>query len=523
MIYPKLKRIRVLTALFFFILLSALFLDIHGIFNTQYSDYVLSLQFIPSIINFVSIPSILAAGFIVILILTVFYGRVYCSFLCPLGILMDSILFIKRKFAKKKRDIFDYQKPQNIWRYSVLAITVISLFAGSLIVILLLDPYSNFGRIITQIFRPPLEFANNILVYVLEVFDYYEIKPVDYSLWQPFAFSFSVMILAIVVFLTIISGRLFCNTLCPVGITLGLFSKFSLFKINVDELTCTGCGLCEKVCKAQCIDSSEKQIDFDRCVACYNCFDSCPTIGLVFRTAKKQIKSPIEIVDIPKRNFIIALGAFFLSNSLIVKAQEKINVYVKNKIPVYRVKPISPPGSISIANMIEKCTACQMCVSACPTKVLQPSFLDYGLTGMMVPKMDNVSGFCNYDCTICGEVCPTDAILPTKIEEKKLIQIGKVILIKDNCVVYTQKTDCGACAEHCPTKSVRMEIDDDVKLRAPFITQELCIGCGACEYICPTIPYKSIYVESNQIHLAAKPPEKIEAKPSFEVEDDFPF
>ena len=197
-------------------------------------------------------------------------------------------------------------------------------------------------------------------------------------------------------------------------------------------------------------------------------------------------------------------------------------------MPVIRKNPISPPGSLSLEHFTGNCTACSLCVSACPTQVLQPSFLEYGFIGMLQPRLDNSKGFCNYECTACMEVCPAGAILPQPLYDKKLIQIGKAKFIKENCVVETQGTDCGACAEHCPTKAVRMVEYSHPKypgkfLKIPEVTEEICIGCGACEYACPAKPWRSIYVESNEVHALAKKPAEDKVEQEVSEEEDFPF
>ncbi len=218
------------------------------------------------------------------------------------------------------------------------------------------------------------------------------------------------------------------------------------------------------------------------------------------------------------------LEYFFLVHKLVLKAQEKIiEVYKENTTPVIRNSAVSPPGSISIENFTDNCTACHLCVSSCPTQVLQPSFLEYGILGIMQPRMDYIAGYCNYDCTICTEVCPSGAIQNRSSESKKLIQLGKAKFIKENCVVYTQKTDCGACAEHCPTKAVRMELDIEVNKKAPHIDEEICVGCGACEYACPTKPYKAIYVEGNPVHQIAKKPKEEKLEEVIDLKEEFPF
>jgi ferredoxin len=143
------------------------------------------------------------------------------------------------------------------------------------------------------------------------------------------------------------------------------------------------------------------------------------------------------------------------------------------------------------------------------------------MQGLMQPYMDYHSGFCNFDCTLCSEICPAGAILPVDPEVKKLEQIGIAKFIEGNCVVYTDNTDCGACSEHCPTKAVDMVPYKD-GLTIPKVDETICIGCGACEYACPTRPYRAIYVEGNLVHKQAEKPVHEEIK----IEDkgeDFPF
>ncbi|MBK7978646.1 MAG: 4Fe-4S binding protein [Ignavibacteriae bacterium] len=312
---------------------------------------------------------------------------------------------------------------------------------------------------------------------------------------------------------------------CPIGTFLGILSKFSIYKIAVIEQNCISCGDCETVCKANCIESESQKVDFTRCVGCFNCFDVCPSIGISYvpRYSLKSKKINKLSRNSSRRNFLINIGIFIFGSNLILKAQKKIEVYKDSKIPVIRKTPISPPGSISVENFIDKCTACSLCVASCPTQVLQPSFLEYGLLGIFQPRMDYLKSYCNYDCVICSEVCPTGAIIPQNLEKKQLIQLGKAKFVKENCVVYSQKTDCGACAEHCPTKAVEMIFDKTVKLKAPFLKEEICIGCGACEHACPTKPYKSIYVEGNSIHQTAQKPKTEKINEKIDLKEEFPF
>jgi len=149
--------------------------------------------------------------------------------------------------------------------------------------------------------------------------------------------------------------------------------------------------------------------------------------------------------------------------------------------------------------------------------------LEYGLLGIMQPRMDFKTSYCDFDCVICTEVCPSGAILPQDVETKHTIQLGITKFVKDNCIVYTEKTDCGACAEHCPTKAVKMVLDPEVNKKAPFVTDDICIGCGACEFACPTKPYKAIYVESKEIHQIAQKPKEEKIDQNVDYSEEFPF
>jgi ferredoxin len=182
--------------------------------------------------------------------------------------------------------------------------------------------------------------------------------------------------------------------------------------------------------------------------------------------------------------------------------------------------PVCPPGGLGIEDFNKYCTACSLCISACPNGVLQPAFTQYGIAGLMQPVMDYHKSFCTYNCIICTEICPTNALHPLVLEAKKLTQIGKAKFIKDNCIVKTEKTACGACSESCPTKAVHM-IPYEGNLLIPEVTEDICIGCGHCEYACPTVPYKAIFVDGNPIHAAAKKPENVKSEIKTPVE--FPF
>ncbi|MEA3476839.1 MAG: 4Fe-4S binding protein [Bacteroidota bacterium] len=520
-----LKRIRVVIAAVFFVFTFLIFIDFTSLLSTGLIDAIVYLQFTPSLIKFLTLLSYTALGFLIITLSTFLIGRFYCSAICPLGIMQDIFIFLKRKFGKVQSYKFRKAKP---WvRYGILGITIITLVTGNMFLLILLDPYSLFGKISGNLFRPLIILLNNAAAKGLSTFDIFWLFPHDIKSvsWAGIIFSLGIFILLI--WMSLRYGRLYCNLICPLGTFLGLTSRFSLFKISLDQDACTMCGRCSSVCKAECIDSLNKTVDFSRCVACFNCLSSCPQEGVYFAIPRKKentVQSRLTEVDPVKRDFLKTSGAMVLglvASSKILQAQQRRRRFRNSKepVPVHKEFPVAPPGAKSIDHYNAHCTACYLCVSICPTQVLQPALMAWGLKGFMQPQMDYMVNYCNFDCLKCGEVCPTGAILPLDIEVKHVTQMGKVHFIKQNCVVYTDNTDCGACSEHCPTKAVNMKPYKKT-LFIPYVIPEICVGCGACEYACPTDP-KSIYVDGNPVHQEADKPEvrKIEE----EVSDEFPF
>ncbi|PKL81976.1 MAG: hypothetical protein CVV24_12530 [Ignavibacteriae bacterium HGW-Ignavibacteriae-3] len=523
-----LRKIRIFVSMLFIVPTTFLLIDIYGIIPPDISNKILFLQFIPSVLKYITVFSVTASGFIAVLLITLLFGRVYCSSICPLGVMQDVINWISGKIKRKKKRTFDFLREQKILRFVLLVLPIAFFLFGSSFALNLLDPYSLYGRFSGNFLRPLLVGANNLAAYFFELLRIYAVYPYSLKEFNHWPFLITVLFFAFVAVMAWKKGRLYCNTVCPVGTLLGYLSKLSLFKILINHEDCLSCGICAKECKASCIDSENKTVDMTRCVLCFDCIPSCPTEGITFGNSFREIRkgnyAQTEIqVDNSKRDFLTKASVYFLSFSAIAaQVKKKIVVTKPSTIPVFRKNAVSPPGSVSIDRFNGRCTACHLCVSSCPTQVLQPSFLEYGFLGMLQPRMDNITSFCNFECKICADVCPTGAILPIDLEKKKLTQIGKAKFVKDNCIVQTQKTDCGACSEHCPTKAVRM-IAFEGALLIPEVRDDYCIGCGACEYACPTIPYKAIYIEGNRSHQIAKKNTELKKQEVINTEEDFPF
>ncbi len=516
-----LKKIRVILALLFITPVAAIFLDFTASIPASWSTGFFSLQVFPNLTKLFTGLTMTSIGLVVVFVLTVLFGRVYCSTICPLGTLQDVVIRISDRM--QRRSWYRYKPAPLVIHYGLLAVSVAAGLAGSMALIDLFEPFSNFGRILTNLGDPVVVSVNNAVAFILGRFGIFALYRVPLIHLQLVVLLYTLGFLAFIIYLSLVHGRLFCNLLCPTGAVLGIVSRVSLFKIGIVEERCTDCGLCEMVCKANCIHSDTRKIDFHACVGCFNCIDACPTVALKFEGLwKKKPEAKLVPVNVPRRAF---LGALLATSSSVMLAGEGNASETPPKTVSFdesRWMPVTPPGSQGMSRFSNLCTACQLCVSVCPTQVLAPSLFEYGLAGVLQPKMNYAANYCNYECVLCSEVCPTGAILPIDIPAKKEIQLGKAAFVKDDCIVITKKKDCGACSEHCPTKAVKM-VPYEGKLLLPELNNDICVGCGACEHACPTTPRRAIYVVANPVHLKAQKPKVEKLENPLEIQKDFPF
>ncbi len=493
-----LRKIRLTLAILFFALITFLFLDFTGSIHAWFG-WMAKLQFLPAMLA-------VNAGIILFLVaLTFICGRIYCSVICPLGVFQDIVSWI-RSHRKKYR--FSYSPEKRWLRYGVLALFIIALIAGFGSFVALLDPYGSYGRIASSLLAPVYQYGNNVLAYLAERADSYAFYETTIWIKSMPAFIIAVAIFVILIILAWRDGRIYCNAICPVGTVLGFISRFSLLRPVIDTDKCNVCGLCAHKCKAACIDSKNHCIDYSRCVACMDCLDTCRQHAISYRLRKKGNGiRPVDNnenaqADDSRRNFLTT--AVVLAATTTLKAQEMkvdggLAVIENKKIPNRRT-PILPPGSRNAHRFAQHCTGCQLCVSVCPNRVLRPSA---DLLKLMQPEMSYEYGYCRPECIKCAEVCPTGAIRLADLAEKSATQIGHAIWIKKNCVVLTDGVECGNCARHCPTGAIQMISSDAGNVdspKIPAVNVERCIGCGACENLCPARPFSAIYVEGHENH-----------------------
>lgn len=501
-----LKKLRTAFAAVFIVGITALFLDFTGTLHA-WLGWMARVQFLPALLA-------LNVGVVVALVaLTLIFGRIYCSVICPLGVMQDCISNLSgRRHGKKYR--FSWSKPRNVLRYGFLALFAVAFVAGIGSVVALLAPYSAYGRMVQSLLSPVYLWINNALAYSAERMDSYAFYTQEIWVRSVATLIIAVVSVAVIGALAWRNGRTYCNTVCPVGTLLGFLSRFSLLRPVINTEKCNSCGLCAKGCKASCIDSKNHSIDISRCVACFDCIDNCrhSAISYAMRPRRKatDLSAAQPAADRQgkpesesRRTFFVAGAA--AAGALAMEAQHKTVdgglAAIVDKVAPHRNIPIVPPGAQGLRHFRRHCTGCQLCVAACPNGVLRPST---SLTSAMQPCSSYERGYCRPECTRCADVCPAGAIHKIDRAEKSSIRVGHAVWVKENCVpLHSNGVECGACARHCPTAAITMVPSDPDNLNSipiPAINEEKCIGCGACENLCPARPFSAIYVEGHLTH-----------------------
>ena len=420
-----------------------------------------------------------------IILITLIFGRVFCSWMCPLGILnqFTSWVFSFLRPAERYQGNA-YHKSFRIKYYILAALLVLAAF-GSLQVGLL-DPIALLSRSVISAVFPA---ANMIGA------DIYHKAP----------FFLSGVLIAFILVAILLSNRFmtryWCRVLCPLGALLGVLSSFALFRIRRDVKKCTDCKKCVLDCQGG--DDPDTELRVTECHVCFNCMEQCPDGALQYGLPKvdSSVQKPI---DIGRRRVVetaIAAAAFFPMMRSTVAARTVADKSV-----------IRPPGSLEETDFLSRCIKCAACMRVCPTNVLQPAFMEAGIEGLWTPILKNQIGWCEQSCTLCGHACPTGAIQKLTVAEKvgvapfdEPLKLGTAFYDHGRCLPWSMQTECVVCEEVCPTspKAIWTEEREMIKrdgkkiaLKLPYVEPELCIGCGICENQCPVIDHAAIRVTS---------------------------
>ena len=457
------------------------------------SDPLVAVSYLLSVKSFtwLLLPAAAMALFTLVL------GRFFCGWICPLGTVIDLISNKIRKTAPLK-----FLK-SSLKYYLLFTLLFAALFQANLTGIL--DPIAILTRALTFFFYPLLGHAARGSWAGLggAVGDWRDsLEPAyrflrDYLLpfretFYPLAFA-SLIIFLLILFLERFEKRNWCKNLCPLGTLLGLLSRFSLFR-RLPSRLCPDCKSCNTFCPT---GFDEEILQKSDCILCMECKLKCTSQRVRFKwgwSHKTTGKIPAQVPHMERRVLLGSITAgFFLS---------RVSSF---RPPSRRERLLRPPGVESEKEFLEKCVRCGECMKVCPRNALYPDFDKGGLYGLFMPVLIPRLGYCEYNCNLCGQVCPTGAIPKLTLEEKKNSAIGLAAFDKNHCLPHAKKMNCIVCEEHCPIpeKAIRSEIvverdrnGKKITLNKPYVVDELCIGCGICENKCPLEGKSAIEVYS---------------------------
>ncbi len=407
----------------------------------------------------------------VLLLLTLVFGRFFCSYLCPLGTVLDLSMGLfsraRMRFAESLRSLKLY-----------LLIGLIAAALAGANLLYLLDPISILTRTCAVLLYPLTVLFANLSLDVLRpaAREMGWITLTYLNVDQPL-FSTALLTAAIftgIVMLNLITPRFWCRYLCPLGALLGLFSRFGIFKRVVNS-RCSYCAKCQAMCPVGAITDDPRTVKAGECLQCRTCRVICPAEAISFKAIYSPFRQDATLaLDMRRRGFLLACSGGLAAG------------YLFTADPIKKARPdalIRPPGAIPEDDFLTACIRCGACMKVCITNTLQPSLFDSGVAGLFTPKALLRYAACEQTCNLCGRVCPTQAIRDLDLEEKKYAKMGTAVILKEKCLVWEQDKACLICDEQCPYNAIVFKMVDGV--RRPFVLENKCNGCGFCENKCP--------------------------------------
>ncbi len=425
-----------------------------------------------------------------VLLLVLVFGNFFCGWFCPMGAIIDffdRILFRERKWTKGFHDQFLRKLRYGVFLFSLAA----GLMAFQ--VMYLFDPISLITRTLVIAVYPPVIFIfNHLLPQIQNLLPKHSLImstiPMPVFKVNLLIFLFFVILLT----LGVVRKRFWCRYLCPLGTLFSIVSRFRILKRFVTE-DCTHCQSCVKGCPVGAIP--EEAPEFYRqqdCITCFKCLE-CPPGAVSFNFGSPKWKT-MNGVNLSRRYVLGSLG-FGLISALVIKSNP-----LQSESGLQNNRLIRPPGSLPEEEFVSVCTGCGECLKVCPNNALQSTLLEAGLAGLYTPRLVPRIGYCEEFCNFCGRICPTEAIRPLQIEEKRLLQMGVAHINKTRCIAWDTEKICLVCNEQC---SYRAIVGDEKK--RPIIKEEKCTGCGICENKCPVDGEAAIIVYSSGVQKKLKP------------------
>jgi ferredoxin len=437
---------------------------------------------------------------ILVFVLLLSTGRMFCGWMCPVGAGLDIINKLFGRYLRKRgRDICT---PTLSWKYRILILTGILLFSG-VSLYWFIDPTSMFTRNTALIIYPVIDTISRSITKVLSELPVvgYPIEKAMRATFNPLPVKSVYLWLFLIILLGIFSletvaRRYFCKVLCPFGALLGWWANISPFRLRVQNHACTRCRACVSVCKTHAMEIVDNEIKIDptECILCLACREVCPQSGLDVLIKVPEFLIHKTSFQKTRRDFVFGIvGAAVLL---------PLYKFIDDNIP--RPKHlIRPPGAIPEERFSQVCAKCGSCMKICYTSGLQPVMLEYGADNLFTPNMVNTIGFCGYECNACGKICPTGAITYMPLEKKRKALMGLAQIDHTICWPWSEKKPCLTCEEVCPIpqKAIEFEerpvtFDDGTAgvIQLPHVVIENCIGCGICENNCPARPIRAIKV-----------------------------
>ena len=476
-------------AAFLFLLTSAVYSGIDLVAPDLYlrMDPVLVLGSVLSgrIFLFTFIPAV------IVILVTILFSRIFCGYICPMGITIDCsdrILYLKKKKGKGRENLYKLKYLILFFIIGSGILGVSTVFIGA--------PLSLITRFYALLLHPVLSIIGQTgLGLIQPIAEHFEMYGLMFA--EIFAPRYSTLFFVLLFFIGIfaagrINSRFWCRYLCPSGAILALFSRISLVKRVVSD-ECTKCGKCVRSCPMGAIENeSPENTAFAECIGCLTCKNVCPEKAISFNVRRPERKNSPDFI--PERRSLLysgVSGAIFAS----VNLSGLYSLY--GKPGVGRVSPkglIRPPGSRPEKDFLALCVRCGECMASCPNNALQPIWFEAGNQGLFSPSLVPKRGACNPDCINCGTVCPTSAIRPLEISDRRWAKAGTAMIMRERCLAWEHQKRCMVCDEVCPYSAIKFRDEQGNPVPVPEVLEERCSGCGFCEHHCPVQNQSAIIV-----------------------------